>query len=237
MDIATNIKNYRKQRKLTQKELANYLQVAPTTISAWELGRNKPLMDKVTMMADLFGVTTSDIVGDTFVLESDPITYNTKSTANVLGPVIKHIMFQRGLTIADLSKATGLSQSAISDHENQKTPLNQKDIVKYADALGVTPQFLFDMLDDAISVDILSIYNQLNIDRKQNVLSFASYQLEEQNKSSVSNVTDIREKNDRVDTIAAHRNNSSYVAEDEADINSYLDEADAKYNAKHKTNK
>lgn len=73
MDISQNIKKYRKAKKFTQKELADYLNVVPTTISAWELGRNKPLMDKVTLMADLFGVSTSDIVGDTYT--EDNINY------------------------------------------------------------------------------------------------------------------------------------------------------------------
>lgn len=70
MDISQNIKKYRKEQGMTQRELANYLEVVPTTISAWELGRNKPLMDKVTLMANLFGVSTSDIVGDTFTEEN-----------------------------------------------------------------------------------------------------------------------------------------------------------------------
>lgn len=66
MNIADNIKKLRKSHGYTQKDLANILQVKPTAISAWESGRNKPLMDKVTIMATLFGVSTSDIVGDTF---------------------------------------------------------------------------------------------------------------------------------------------------------------------------
>lgn len=73
MDISQNIKKYRKAKNMTQKDLADYLNVVPTTISAWELGRNKPLMDKVTLMADLFDVSTSDIVGDTFT--EDNINY------------------------------------------------------------------------------------------------------------------------------------------------------------------
>lgn len=66
MDISANIKKYRKQNGLTQVQLAKLLDVVPTTISAWESGRNKPLMDKVTIMSSIFGVSTSDIVGDTF---------------------------------------------------------------------------------------------------------------------------------------------------------------------------
>lgn len=66
MNISENIKHYRKLNKMTQTDLANKLGVGLTSVSAWETGRTKPLMDKVTIMANLFGVTTSDIVGDTF---------------------------------------------------------------------------------------------------------------------------------------------------------------------------
>ena len=67
---------------MTQKELAEALDVKPTAISAWEVGRSKPLMDRVTLMAELFGVTTSDIVGDTYTKEDINLIYNQLSEEN-----------------------------------------------------------------------------------------------------------------------------------------------------------
>ena len=64
MDLANNIRYYRKLNKLTQADLANKLDVAPTAISAWEVGRNKPLMDKIEQMSTLFNVKKSDLLGD-----------------------------------------------------------------------------------------------------------------------------------------------------------------------------
>ncbi|MCW1053179.1 XRE family transcriptional regulator [Streptococcus anginosus] len=63
--LSENIRKYRKEKKLTQKELARTLKVAPTAVSAWELGRNKPLMDNVERMVDIFGVKKSELLGDT----------------------------------------------------------------------------------------------------------------------------------------------------------------------------
>ncbi|HFI0351839.1 TPA: XRE family transcriptional regulator [Streptococcus suis] len=66
MDIlAYNIKEYRKSKKLTQKDLAVLLDVAPTAISAWEVGRNKPLMDKIEQMAQIFNIKKSELLGET----------------------------------------------------------------------------------------------------------------------------------------------------------------------------
>lgn len=59
MHIGQKIKQLRKAHKLTQEDLAKILDVKPTAVSAWELGRNKPLMDKIDMMAHYFGVPIS----------------------------------------------------------------------------------------------------------------------------------------------------------------------------------
>lgn len=73
MDISDNIKRFRKARGYTQDGLAKKLGVSPNSISAWELGRNKPLMDKVTIMAKLFDVESSDIIGDSLKNEKNNI--------------------------------------------------------------------------------------------------------------------------------------------------------------------
>ena len=77
--LSENIKIFRKNRKLTQKDLATMLKVAPTAVSAWELGRNNPLMENVEQMAVIFGVKKSELLGDT--LES---LYNQKSDIQLI---------------------------------------------------------------------------------------------------------------------------------------------------------
>lgn len=64
MSLADNIKRLRKMHGYTQYEFAKMLHVSPNSVSAWEIGRNKPLMDKITIMAKLFNVSTSEIIGD-----------------------------------------------------------------------------------------------------------------------------------------------------------------------------
>lgn len=64
MSIAENIKKYRKLRGYTQRDLAKLLNVKPTTISAWEVGRNKPLMDKVEQLSEILNIKKSDIIGE-----------------------------------------------------------------------------------------------------------------------------------------------------------------------------
>ncbi|CAM2762522.1 phage repressor-like protein [Streptococcus acidominimus] len=70
--LAENIKKYRKANKFTQKSLAEELGIAPTAVSAWELGRNKPLMDNVEQMASLFNISKSQLLGDDLTTLSTP---------------------------------------------------------------------------------------------------------------------------------------------------------------------
>lgn len=82
----------RKKHGYTQQDLAKILNVRPTTISAWELGRNKPLMDKITIMSSLFNVSISEIVGDTF------------TTADIL-PIYNELKPNRKKYVYDVAKA------------------------------------------------------------------------------------------------------------------------------------
>lgn len=63
--LGENIKNYRTSLKMTQADLADALGVFSTTVSAWEVGRNKPLIDKIEMMAQIFNIKKSELLGET----------------------------------------------------------------------------------------------------------------------------------------------------------------------------
>lgn len=59
MHLKDKIKHLRKQNNLTQDDLAKRLDVAKTTVSTWERGANRPLMDKIVVMSDMFNVPIS----------------------------------------------------------------------------------------------------------------------------------------------------------------------------------
>ena len=56
MKVGDKIKKLRKQHRMTQSDLAKKLNVAPTAVSAWEGNKNRPLMDKISIIADMFDV-------------------------------------------------------------------------------------------------------------------------------------------------------------------------------------
>ncbi|WP_283596399.1 helix-turn-helix domain-containing protein [Ligilactobacillus aviarius] len=58
MSFADKFKELRKEHHYTQKDIANILDVKPTTISAWELGNNSPRMDMLQKISNVFNVDT-----------------------------------------------------------------------------------------------------------------------------------------------------------------------------------
>lgn len=61
--ISKNIKNLRKEKGLTQKELADLLHVTSQAVSRWEKGDVEPSIDTISEMASIFEVTTDEIIG------------------------------------------------------------------------------------------------------------------------------------------------------------------------------
>ena len=62
MEFNNRLYELRKQRGLSQEELANRLNVSRQTISKWEVGDSTPDMDKLVAISDLFGISLDELV-------------------------------------------------------------------------------------------------------------------------------------------------------------------------------
>ncbi len=63
MDFGANLKKLRKEKNVTQQQLADVLCVDKTSISKWENGFNYPNQNIQLMIADYFGVTVDYLLG------------------------------------------------------------------------------------------------------------------------------------------------------------------------------
>ena len=59
-----NLKNIREKKGLSQVQLAVMLGVTQGSISAWETGRWEPSLDMIRRIAQIFGVTVDELIGD-----------------------------------------------------------------------------------------------------------------------------------------------------------------------------
>lgn len=61
--ISQNIKNFRKERGISQKLLGERLGVGQSTVAMWECGKNSPGYDMLLKLANLFNVSVSSLCG------------------------------------------------------------------------------------------------------------------------------------------------------------------------------
>ncbi len=58
-----NLKTYRKSFKMTQQDVANYLQIQRSTYSRYEEGTNRPNFCTLISLADLYKIRLDELVG------------------------------------------------------------------------------------------------------------------------------------------------------------------------------
>ena len=62
MKLGDNIKKYREENKMTQRDIAEILKVEPGTVSKYESGMIEPNIDSIKRLAKTFGVTIDELL-------------------------------------------------------------------------------------------------------------------------------------------------------------------------------
>ena len=88
-NIQKNIIFYRKMRKVTQKQLADFLEIGVSTVSGWERGAYTPDIDTLFMICNFLEVTLNDMCGvfkdNDQLSEEESILLNTYRSLNTKG--------------------------------------------------------------------------------------------------------------------------------------------------------
>ncbi|GAB6385321.1 helix-turn-helix domain-containing protein [Enterococcus cecorum] len=101
--------------------------------------------------------------------------------ARYAGEKIKQLRISHGMTQEDLANKLDIGKSAVSNYEKGYRKPKQSLIFKLANTFDVSINYFFPETTENISQpEILTIYNQLNDERKENSLNFAKDQLKQQ---------------------------------------------------------
>ena len=157
--IAENITHFRKQRGITQKELAKEVGITASTMTDYMKLRSAPSFGVIQKLADYFGVKKSDI-DTTFKEESinslsdapDLLTQQITNTAQKLSPKNKKIVLR---TSEDLLKKQKNEEEAKINEVSEVISLYQVEVVsETAAACGFNYGFGYDDTDrETIEVD------------------------------------------------------------------------------------
>ncbi|MFQ8705813.1 MAG: helix-turn-helix domain-containing protein [Thomasclavelia sp.] len=114
MRFGENLNSYRKQKGLSQEELAYQLGVSRQSVSKWESGQSIPELERLIEIANLFNISLDTLVGrdDTtnnyVMVDRDDLkyvvrhvfTYEYKSKLAIGNFPLIHINFGRGFRVA-----------------------------------------------------------------------------------------------------------------------------------------
>ena len=62
MELHERIYQLRKEKNMTQQDLADQLRVSRQAVSRWEMGTAKPEIDSLTALAKIFGITVDELL-------------------------------------------------------------------------------------------------------------------------------------------------------------------------------
>ena len=134
------LKMLRKKEGLTQQEVAELVHVERGVYTNWELGNRNPNYENLSMLACVFDVSIDYLLGD--YLEISKERYLMK-TSNVFPQRLKELRLKKGLTQTELGEKVGVKQSTFTNWENGKREPNFETIIKLADLLEVSLDWLF----------------------------------------------------------------------------------------------
>lgn len=85
MNLGENIKKLRKEKNLSQEQLAEMLNVSRQAVSKWESGKAYPDIENLILLRDIFNVTLDDlIINDNKTKSEDTIESSKLSTNNYI---------------------------------------------------------------------------------------------------------------------------------------------------------
>ena len=84
MTFNEKLKKLRKNKNITQEELAQKIFVTRTTVSKWESGRGYPSLDTLKILAEFYGISIDDLIFNEEIIDISKknIEKNKKKTIN-----------------------------------------------------------------------------------------------------------------------------------------------------------
>lgn len=112
MSIGTNIKRLREERKMTQEQVANALEVSFQAVSSWERDEYKPDTDKLIRLAEVLDVSVSAIAEEKHkAFKTKEAIYNWEHMKTYVKTTAKNFKLYESLRAIDY---------AVEAHEGQK---------------------------------------------------------------------------------------------------------------------
>ena len=112
LNIGETIKHLRKERDITQDELADILGVSSQSVSRWECGMCYPDMELLPVLSDFFGVTVDTLLGVNEKIEQSKVDQYLKR-------------FQKEINCGRIYDCIAIAREGVAEYPNNYALLNK----------------------------------------------------------------------------------------------------------------
>jgi len=177
--MATNIERFMLESAITRKYLSKIMNVPYTTVCDWINGNTYPRIDKIEKMAQIFGVTKSDLIEESNRGEAKGfINYANQSFGGdymlFLGVRIRKKRNELKLSQEELASMLGYtSRTTIAKIESGSVDLSHSKVSAFAKALNTTPAYLvgWENFDGSLDGDLHVPHQAVHIYEDKHVLN------------------------------------------------------------------
>jgi transcriptional regulator with XRE-family HTH domain len=223
------IKMLRHEKKYSQKELAEKLQVAQNTISNWEQGTREPDNQTLIVLAQLFNVSVDYLLGKTVFKKHTELFEHWGGHNNPnfeaafdFGDLLRIERERQGISQQEVSETLGITESDVDDIEYGTLPLNYEWAEKYANFLGTSVHQIF--IDNGMGASLHDIplelfhhYQDLGMSETEMVSAFSKFRADEYKDA----ISDFDIGNYEHETIAAHHDGEDWTEEELKEIEQF----------------
>lgn len=118
MPFSTRLKHLRVENQMTQQMLADHINVARTTIAGYERKNRQPSHEKLTAIADVFGVTIDyliDTKDDNALPQTDRISEQESMIDQRVLKLYRHLSANSKQDVLKYIRLLQLSEKALDD--------------------------------------------------------------------------------------------------------------------------
>ena len=213
MTIGDRLLKLRKEKNLSQEELANELDVSRQSISKWETNQTTPDFDKIVTICEYFGITTDELLtGNKDIVEAKETNIKNNYARNIaisvglyIFSVVTIILFAAELNkpvigvclfFSLIAIATGLIVYSVIMY-GKKTEKIKKEgntqmelVIKTADILAVVIYFLVSFMTGAWHITWIIFLIMAAVDEIIRIL----YSFKDEKTEKVEKVVTVKEE-------------------------------------------
>ena len=178
------IRQYRKEGNLTQKEFAQKLNKAESTVRMWELNKNVPSLETLKDISTSLNIPLGELMMRAGFIDeySEMVKMNFYKSYPIptFGEAVKNARTdfedeKEYISLEDLAKKTNIPKSILEDIENDiNIRLSNEQILELSNALNITFSYLFLLKHIGVFIQRIGVFNYGDV-LKISAMTFPEY--------------------------------------------------------------